>query len=244
MNISDSSYDKAKKLLEKSHNILILTGAGISAESGIPTFRGQNGYWRNKSVEELASVEAFAQNPRLVWDWYLERRRLVHSCAPNLAHILLARWMEQKLWTADVNLFTQNVDEFHEAAGTPGVIPLHGSLWRNRCSKCGLERREESLDYSELPLSPCCQALERPAIIWFGEQLETRVISKAFLASVKCDIVLVIGTGGLVAPASSIISTARMIVAKVIDINTSENAVSADIQIRSRASHALQQILV
>jgi NAD-dependent deacetylase len=244
MNISDSSYDKAKKLLEKSRNILILTGAGISAESGIPTFRGQNGYWRNKSVEELASAEGFAQNPRLVWDWYLERRRLVHSCAPNLAHIVLARWMEQKLWTADVNLFTQNVDGLHEAAGTPGVIPLHGSLWRNRCSKCGLERREESLDYSELPLSPCCRALERPGVVWFGETLETKILAKAFLTSVKCDVVLVIGTSGLVAPASAIITTAKTRGAKIIDINPNSNAIYADIPIRESASTVLPRLLM
>ncbi len=240
---SGSAYNQAKMLLEKSLNTLIITGAGISAESGIPTFRGENGYWRNQSVEELASAEGFAKNPRLIWDWYLERRRLVNSCKPNLAHNILAKWIEQKLWTADVNLFTQNIDDLHQAVNTLNTISMHGSLWRNRCTKCGLERQEMALDYSKLPLSPCCQALERPGVVWFGESLDKKMLAKAFLTSVKCNAVLVIGTSGLVAPASSIISTARTVGAKIIDINMAQNAVQADIQIRKSASDALQRIL-
>jgi len=235
--------DEARSILQKARRILVLTGAGISAESGVPTFRGEGGYWRNKSFAELANPEAFAADPRLVWEWYLMRRRTVAACEPNEAHRLLAKWAEVANWTRDVHLATQNVDGLHERAGHRDVNRLHGSLWVNRCTKCNAEREDRSLEYPELPMSPCCGALERPAIVWFGEKLPSKALSIAFLTAVAADAVLVIGTSGLVHPAADLIRLAAGRGAKVVNVNPGEDAVSADVIIRLPATAALPQIL-
>jgi len=234
---------QARSVLTLAKRVVILTGAGISAESGVPTFRGADGYWRNKSFEELANPQAFAADPRLVWEWYLMRRQTVAKCRPNAAHQALAAWAKAKPITRSVHLFTQNVDGLHEAAGHPDVERLHGSLWRNRCTACGLEREERSLEYPELPLSPCCGALERPAIVWFGESLPRRSILKAFTASLACEAVLVVGTSGVVSPACQVIDTAHRHGAIVIDVNTDEYAVLADIELLGPAASLIPCIL-
>jgi NAD-dependent deacetylase len=234
---------EAHTILTAAKRILVLTGAGISAESGIPTFRGEGGYWRNKSFQELANPKAFAEDPRLVWDWYLMRRQTVAACKPNAAHVALAKWAEIARWTRDVHLFTQNVDGLHEAAGHPEVERLHGSLWHNRCTKCGLEREERSLVYTDLPLSPCCHVLERPAIVWFGEDLPRKVVTNAILMSLACEAVLVIGTSGIVMPAAALVSRAKERGAIVIDVNAEDDAIEAHIKLRGRAGSVLPAIL-
>jgi len=234
---------EVRSVLAAAKRILVLTGAGISAESGVPTFRGEGGYWRNKSFEELANPAAFAEDPRLVWEWYLMRRQTVAKCQPNAAHRALARWTEIARWTRDVNLYTQNVDGLHEAADHPGVERLHGSLWHNRCTKCGQEREDRSLSYKRLPVSTCCGALERPAIVWFGEELPTKAVAKAFLTSLACEAVLVIGTSGLVMPAAGFVSRARERGAVVIDVNPEDDAVPAHIKLRGPAATLIPAVL-
>lgn len=234
---------EARTVLASAECILILTGAGISAESGVPTFRGEGGYWRNKSFQELANPKAFAEDPRLVWDWYLMRRRTVAKCRPNAAHLALAQWADSARWTRDIHLYTQNVDGLHEAADHPGVERLHGSLWHNRCTKCGLEREEKSLAYERLPVSPCCGALERPAIVWFGEGLPRGPFGQALLHSRRADAVLVVGTSGVVMPAAGLIEMARAKNAILIDVNVDEDAVEAHLCLRGQAACILPRIL-
>ncbi|MFA5186199.1 MAG: NAD-dependent deacylase [Patescibacteria group bacterium] len=234
---------EARAVLASAKRILILTGAGISAESGVPTFRGEGGYWRNKSFEELASPVTFKRDPRLVWDWYLMRRQTVSGCRPNAAHRAMADWSEIARWTRDVQLITQNVDGLHESAGHTDVIRLHGSLWRNQCTKCGQEREEKSLNYERLPVSPCCGALERPAIVWFGEALPIKPMAMAYRTCLACEAVLVVGTSGIVMPAASLVSRAKERGSIVIDVNPEDDAVSAHIKLRGPAATLVPAIL-
>lgn len=214
--MSGATEDAARALLERARRILVLTGAGISAESGVPTFRGEGGLWRSHRPEELATPEAFARDPVLVWSWYQWRRDLVAGCAPNAGHDALARLA----LAGRAHLVTQNVDGLHElaaerAAGSadpsPALpLPLHGSLFGNRCTRCG--RRSEGrgvpvdTTWTEtLPRCPApCGGLLRPDVVWFGEGLDRAVLSRAFALAEAADVCLVVGTSAVVQPAAAI----------------------------------------
>lgn len=226
----------SRELLLVAKRVLVVTGAGISAESGVPTFRGPGGYWRNRHFSELACPEAFARDPRLVWEWYCERRRTVAACKPNTAHIALAEWAKRR---EGVTLVTQNVDGLHERAGHPDVIRMHGSLWKNRCTECGIEREVSELSYDQMPRSPCCNANERPAIVWFGEMIPAASITRASTAAVDADAVLVIGTSGIVYPAAGLAATARRHGASVINVNPDATNIDAEIDLRSNAGDVI-----
>jgi len=232
--------ETAKRFVDSAENILVLTGAGISAESGVPTFRGAGGYWRDRHYSDLANPEAFAADPRLVWEWYCERRQTVASCKPNAAHRALAAWSRRR---AGSSLVTQNVDGLHERAGHAETIRLHGSLWRNRCTACGGEREEATLQYEELPMSPCCGALERPAIVWFDESIEREWIHRALIAVRTAQVVLVIGTSGIVMPAASFVRMAREIGATIIDVNPEGSSINAHIAIVRKAGDVIPSLL-
>lgn len=235
-----SDVETAREWIAGAKSLLVLTGAGISAESGVPTFRGPGGYWRNRHFMELANPDTFAREPDTVWQWYCERRAKVATCEPNAAHYALATFAAEHPLT----LITQNVDGLHERAKHPDVIRMHGSLWVNRCTKCGSERSESSLTYASLPRSPCCDALERPGIVWFGEAIPADAIEAGSKAVVSADLVLVIGTSGVVYPAAGLISTARSGGAKVIDVNPEDNDVQSDIALRFPASQVVPTLLV
>ncbi len=205
-------------LIRAARYAFIMTGAGVSAESGVPTFRGPGGWWREHDVRELASPEAFAANPRLVWDWYGERRRGVLACEPNAAHRAIAAWLAARPGM----LITQNVDGLHERAGTRDVVRFHGSLWVNRCTACGAERRCEEAHAAALPLSPCCGALERPGVVWFGEAIPRAVFDAVDDALARADVMLVVGTSGLVFPAAGVAQQARLRDIPVIHVNPDE----------------------
>ncbi|MEK7655509.1 MAG: NAD-dependent protein deacylase [Patescibacteria group bacterium] len=226
--------------MKNSRCVLVITGAGISAESGVPTFRGAGGYWRNRHFTELAKPEAFAADPKLVWEWYCERRKTVAACEPNAAHHAIAKWAQDR---DGVTLVTQNVDGLHERAGHPDVIRLHGSLWRNRCTECGAEREERSLSYDSLPTSPCCWALERPAIVWFDEPIPTDALTRSIEAAQSAIAVLVIGTSGVVMPAAAFVSGAHQNGALVIDVNPDDSSIQAHIKVRTPAAMVLPIIL-
>lgn len=202
--------------LRAAKHVAVLTGAGVSAESGIPTFRdAQTGLWARYSPEELATPEAFGRNPRLVWDWYAWRRQLVAAAEPNPGHLALAS-LEQLV--PELTLITQNVDGLHRRAGSRDPIELHGSLARMRCS------RENSLflDWSEgdeLPRCPDCGAPLRPDVVWFGERLPAHALERAWQASQTCDLFLSVGTSGLVEPAASLPRVAYAAGASVAVIN-------------------------
>jgi NAD-dependent deacetylase len=223
----------ARAAMKNSERVLVITGAGISAESGVPTFRGQGGYWRNRHYTDLANPQAFAADPTLVWEWYCERRRTVAACEPNDAHKALAAWARKR---EGVTLVTQNVDGLHERAGHPDVIRLHGSLWRNRCTACGTEREEHVLSYAELPKSPCCGALERPAIVWFDESIPRDALERSIEAVKSAVSVLVIGTSGVVMPAAAFVAGARDNGALVIEVNPEPSSIQAHLKARAPAA--------
>lgn len=214
-------FEEARGILGRARFVLVLTGAGISAESGVPTFRGTDGWWRNRHFSELASAEAFAREPRAVWDWYLERRGTVKLCSPNAAHAALAAWARRGAAGEGPRglLVTQNVDGLHERAGHAPVVRFHGSLWRNRCPACGAEREDEAIAYAELPVSPCCGATERPAVVWFGESIPAEAMEAAFEAVDEADAALVVGTAGVVYPAAALVENLRSRGAAIVEVN-------------------------
>lgn len=193
--------EETRRALRSARRIAVMTGAGVSAESGVPTFRGAGGLWRNRSVMELATPQAFARDPLQVWEWYSWRRGLIAACEPNAGHIAL---VELERGAEHFTLITQNVDGLHTAAGSQAVLELHGNIWKLRCTQCkGVrEHRQQPLD--RLPHCNHCGALERPHIVWFGEPLEPAILDSAAEAASSADVLLVVGTSGVVQPAASL----------------------------------------
>ena len=176
--------------------VLVLTGAGVSAESGIPTFRGKDGYWRNFDAMKLATPEAFARDPQLVWEWYRERRERIRNAQPNAAHDAIARLGK---CSDDFLLLTQNVDDLHRRAGISAekMVQIHGDIFITRCSRCGLKRDEQKHEREGvIPECPQCNGLMRPGVVWFGEQLPGDELERVenFLDRGPCDNVIVAGT--------------------------------------------------
>jgi NAD-dependent deacetylase len=240
--------DRARDLLRTADRIVVLTGAGISAESGVPTFRSADGLWKTFRAEELATPEAFARDPRLVWEWYGWRRELIAACVPNPAHQALAR-----LALADrmrVTLVTQNVDGLHHRAaraeagsGDPTralPLELHGAIHRDRCSACDrLDREPVAVDASSeatLPRCTDCAALMRPDVVWFGEPLDHKVLGAALSAAERADVCLVVGTSALVYPAASLPDVTRSRGGSVIEVNPESTALSASATVSLRGS--------
>ncbi len=221
--------------------LVALTGAGVSAESGVPTFRGPDGLWERRRPEELANQRAFARHPLLVWRFYAWRRSLVARCSPNAAHLTLAD-IEDRV--GDFTLITQNVDGLHGAAGNLQVIELHGSLWRLRCTRC-LERWEDRrVPFPELPpRCPSCGGLARPDVVWFGESLEQRILDRAMSSAARARIMLVVGTSAVVHPAAQLPLIAKNAGAWIVEINPEETPVSAyaDEVIRGPAAQVLPE---
>ena len=192
--------------LRRARRVTVLTGAGVSAASGIPTFRGPGGLWKAFRPEELATPEAFARDPETVWEWYAWRRDLVARARPNRAHEVLRDWSRR---FPAFTLVTQNVDGLHERAGTSGVIRFHGSLWELGCWKTceGSPRRwrDERVPFPEMPpRCPRCGGLARPGVVWFGEAIDPQVLEQAD-AALDCDVCLVVGTSSVVYPAAGLL---------------------------------------
>jgi NAD-dependent deacetylase len=206
--------------------VVVLTGAGISAESGVPTFRGTDGLWRNFRPEDLATPEAFARDPKLVWEWYAWRREVVAGCDPNAAHRVLVD-MEEQLGRENFTLVTQNVDGLHDAAGSRNVLRLHGSLWSTRCTREGTRYPDRRVPLEEIPpRCPDCGALLRPDVVWFGEALDGDVLEVAIHASQRAKTMIVIGTSAIVQPAASLPLLAKRNGARLIEINPDETPLS------------------
>ena len=202
--------------LQKSTHIAMLTGAGISAESGLNTFReAQTGYWSQYRPEDLATPQAFARDPKLVWDWYAMRRNKVAEASPNAGHFALVD-MESRI--PNFTLITQNVDGYHRQAGSKNVLELHGNIQKVKCyDGCGgVDNWEES---DKVPRCPKCNAHLRPDVVWFGESLPLGAFNAAHKATLECQAFFSVGTSGLVQPAASLAHTARQKGALVIEIN-------------------------
>ncbi|MDZ7291108.1 MAG: NAD-dependent deacylase [candidate division KSB1 bacterium] len=202
--------------LQANVPIAVLTGAGISAESGLPTFRGPGGWWKNYRAEELATPEAFRRDPRLVWEWYNYRRDLVRQHAPNPGHRALAQ-MQSRF--KEFALITQNVDGYHQRAGSSDVSELHGNIMMSRCSGCGHECEAGAESWREdLPYC-ACGALYRPGVVWFGEMLPELALQRAFAAAESCQVFFSIGTSAVVYPAAALPQVAAAHGAYVVEIN-------------------------
>jgi len=218
-----------------------MTGAGISAESGIPTFRGAGGLWKEFKAEDLATPEAFAKNPPLVWEWYNWRRQLIAKAVPNPAHKALVQLEIRK---RGFTLITQNVDGLHDLAGSGKILKLHGDIWRLRCTVCGANWPNRKTPLPKIPPHCACGGLARPGVVWFGEPLPDGMMKEAEHAVSAAQVFLVIGTSASVYPAASLVPYARQAGAKVIEINTDETPFSAtvDCALRGPAGELLPKL--
>jgi NAD-dependent deacetylase len=218
------------RLLSAAKKVAVLSGAGISVESGLPTFRGPEGLWRSVRAEDLASPEAFERDPLLVWEWYRLRRERMAAVAPNPAHLALAR-LEPRF--DDFTIVTQNIDGLHQKAGSRRVVELHGNIWRVRCFTQPIHRFGEAETRAleakalgeQVPRCACGGAL-RPDVVWFGEPLDAENLETAVYAVRAADVLLVVGTSSVVYPAAALPSTARHAGAAVVEINPEETALS------------------
>ena len=258
------AVDRAARMASEARRILVLTGAGVSAESGVPTFRGEGGLWRDHRPEDLATPSAFAKDPMLVLEWYGLRRETVSACRPNPAHEAIARACVSA--EGQVSVVTQNVDGLHAralrdawdarhggdpASGETGSpipsrllpIELHGSLFRDRCNRCSYreldpgQRSGGGLD--PLPTCPKCASLMRPDVVWFGESLDPEILEAAFAAASEADLCLVVGTSSVVEPAASIPRLAASAGARLVEVNPERTPISALAAVRVRAPAAL-----
>jgi NAD-dependent deacetylase len=229
--------------LRSAQHVVVLTGAGVSAESGIPTFReAQTGLWAQYRPEDLATPDAFERNPKLVWEWYAWRRELVEQSRPNPGHYALAQLQQH---VPRFTLITQNVDGFHQLAGNTGVIELHGNLARVKCSREGdmIDRWEDSGETP--PRCPRCGAYLRPAVVWFGEVMPRGALEAAAQAATECDVFFSIGTSGLVEPAASLARMALQQGAKVVEVNAAVTplTISATFMLRGASGEILPELI-
>lgn len=263
-----NSTESFRKALNQAHRVTVLTGAGVSAESGIPTFRGPGGLWRKYSAPDLANPAAWARNPGLVWEFYNYRRRTMIDKQPNPGHKALAELEARMIAAGRVfTLLTQNIDDLHLTAGSKNVVRLHGSIWQVRCTRCGLvtdnrdipitpafadrDGADPSLDdprYATKDLPTCyqsnCSGVLRPNVVWFTEPLEWTNMEKA-LSAIRCDLFLVVGTSAVVYPAAGFVPGAKDSGAKVAEINLEPTPMSdiCDWQFHGPAGEWLPKIL-
>jgi NAD-dependent deacetylase len=226
------AIERVARMLTPDARITVITGAGVSAASGVPTFRGDGGLWRNFRAEDLATPEAFARDPRTVWEWYDWRRQLIAACAPNAAHEVLAAWSHR---FPQFTLITQNVDGLHERAGTRRVIRMHGSIWEVGCwSGCAPSPhrwRDDRVPQPSLPPAcPHCDGPLRPGVVWFGEALDADVV-EACLDAARCDIFFTVGTSAVVYPAAGLVDHARRHGATTVEINPERTSASASVSV-------------
>jgi NAD-dependent deacetylase len=239
--------ETAVEWLRRARRVVVFTGAGVSAESGIPTFRdAQTGLWAQFDAQQLATPEAFAADPGLVWGWYEWRRAAVTRTTPNAAHRATAA-LEAAV--PDTTVVTQNVDDLHERAGSSGPVHLHGSLFEPRCASCHTRAAVPDGPVSEGRVAPprCagCAGLVRPGVVWFGEALPTGALERAVRAAYECDVLLTIGTSGVVHPAAEIPLVARRSGGKVIQINPAATPLDAhsDVNLRGPATEILPELV-
>jgi len=229
------------KTASRARYVMVLTGAGISAESGLATFRGQDGWWRNYHPQDLATPQAFYKDPRLVWEWYQWRREQALKAQPNPGHLAIA--VMEKLFP-EFLLATQNVDGLHQRAGSLKMVELHGNIHRSRCFRCQKPYPSIPND-NQIPPRCSCGGLLRPDVVWFGEELPRDVLKQAWEAASQAQLFFVIGTSGLVQPAASLPLVARRSGAFVIEVNPEESSLTemADLSLRYKAGEAMPSIV-
>ena len=233
-------FESISDKLKKAKNIVFVTGAGMSQESGIPTFRGKDGLWRKYDPMTLATIDAFYQNPKLVWEWYDERRQNILSANPNPGHIAIAELEKYK----QVSVLTQNIDGLHQRAGSTSVYELHGSIITIKCTVCDFKDKITS-SFSQLPPLCKCGNMLRPDVVWFGEALPQDIWQSAMEQASSCDAMIVVGTSLAVSPANLLPVYAKENGALMIEVNPDKTLMSEmmDLSLRSSAAKALPELL-
>jgi len=241
----EGDLEKVVGILSAGPRVTVLTGAGVSVASGIPTFRGQEGLWKDFKPEEVATPEAFARDPKFVWEWYDYRRGKLRECRPNRGHEVLAAWSRRY---PGFTLITQNVDGLHERAGTENVLRFHGSLFDvgcwEECEESPFRWRDDRESFPELPpRCPYCGGILRPGVVWFGEAIDPGVLERA-MAATCCDLFFMIGTSALVQPAASLAATAKEEGAFTVEINPERTpaATYLDLSIQGKPEKILHSI--
>jgi NAD-dependent deacetylase len=226
--------------LQNARRVVLLTGAGVSAESGVPTFRGTDGIWKKFKPEELATFDAFMANPQLVWEWYNHRRQIIRDVKPNPGHYAIA---EMAALFPHFTLVTQNVDGLHLKAGSPEIYELHGNIHRNRCLDCGATDFAD--DFAQIPPYCSCGGRLRPDVVWFGETLPEDSLHQAILAAQHADLFFTVGTSGAVQPAASLPLWAKQNGALLVEINLEPSEISylCDITYHGKSGEILPQIV-
>ena len=234
----EKQIEQARRWLQTTADVTVLTGAGISAESGIPTFRGEQGLWRSYRAEDLATARAFRRNPALVWEWYDWRRCLIAKKKPNAGHRALVKMQQE---AREFCLITQNVDGLHDLAGSVGTLKLHGDLWNLRCTHCGFSGSNRQTPLRPLPPRCDCGTVLRPDVVWFGEALPTATLTAAWRRTQTTGLFLVIGTSALVQPAASLPLAAKQQGARLVEVNLERTGLSqlADICLLGAAAQLL-----
>jgi len=227
-------FELIKDHIKDIKKIVFVTGAGISQESGIPTFRGKDGLWRNYDPMKLATIDAFYENPKLVWEWYNERRKNIFAAQPNLGHKAIA---ELEKYTKVVVL-TQNIDGLHQKAGSSEVLELHGSIIKIKCSVCDF-KDEMVTEFSEIPPLCKCGNILRPDVVWFGESLPQDVWQKAMIFAGQCDLMVIAGTSLVVSPANTLPIYAKQNNAILIEVNPENTEMSSEMDLVIRNTSAI-----
>ena len=224
-------FDTVAQKLKDSRKIVFVTGAGISQESGIPTFRGKDGYWRKYDPMKLASIDAFYDDPKLVWEWYEDRRKNILSVKPNEGHFAISQMEEFK----DVVVLTQNIDGLHQRSGSTNVLELHGSIIRIKCTVCDfIDNITEN--FESLPPKCKCGSMLRPDVVWFGEPLPQNIWQSAIKEASVCDVMVIVGTSLVVSPANTLHVYAKQNGAILIEVNPEKTVMSNDMTLSIQAT--------
>jgi NAD-dependent deacetylase len=224
-------FDTVAQKLKDSRKIVFVTGAGISQESGIPTFRGKDGYWRRYDPMKLASIDAFYDDPKLVWEWYEDRRKNILSVKPNEGHFAISQMEEFK----DVVVLTQNIDGLHQRSGSTNILELHGSIIRIKCTVCDfIDNITEN--FESLPPKCKCGGMLRPDVVWFGEPLPQNIWQSAIKEASICDVMIIVGTSLVVSPANTLPVYAKQNGAILIEVNPEKTVMSNDMTLSIQAT--------
>jgi NAD-dependent deacetylase len=224
-------FDTVAQKLKGSKKIVFVTGAGISQESGIPTFRGKDGYWRRYDPMKLASIDAFYDDPKLVWEWYEDRRKNILSVKPNEGHFAISQMEEFK----DVVVLTQNIDGLHQRSGSTNVLELHGSIIRIKCTVCDFTDNITE-NFESLPPKCKCGSMLRPDVVWFGEPLPQNIWQSAIKEASICDVMIIVGTSLVVSPANTLPVYAKQNGAILIEVNPEKTVMSNDMTLSIQAT--------
>ena len=233
-------FEALARQIKDSQKIVFVTGAGISQESGIPTFRGKDGHWRKHDPMQLATIDAFYEDPKLVWEWYEERRKNILAAQPNKGHFAIADLSRHK----EVIVLTQNIDGLHQRAGSKKVLELHGSIIRIKCTVCDYQDDITSVFDSLPPICKCGNIL-RPDVVWFGEALPQDVWGEAIRHAQTCDVMIIAGTSLVVSPANQLPLYAKQNGAVLIEVNPEKTVMSSemDLSIRETSASALPHLV-